>query len=122
MRFEEWSDLLRLGAFIVRLKTQHVESHGSECLKMPRRVSRELPREVDLAPAYPGYFLVRREYIQKIRADPRDTCRRTFSAEFEIRRELRGRRRRWQRFDDRLVVPKPAKNKFGRWQLEVLNH
>ena len=86
---------------------------------MPRRVSGDLPQEVNLAPAYPGYFLVRRKYIQNIRADPRDTCRRTFSAEFEIRRELRSRRRHWRRFDDRPVMPKPARNKFGRWQLEV---
>ena len=86
---------------------------------MPSRVSRGLPREVNLAPAYPGHFLVRRDFVRRIQADPRDTCRRTFSVEFEIRRELRGRRRRWQRWDDRPVTQKPAKNKFGRWQLEV---
>ena len=93
---------------------------------MPQRVSRDLPKEISLSPAYPGYVLVRRLYVGHVPADPRDDDRRPFKVEYDIRRLLRGRRSRarGERFDRRPVTPKPCEhsNRRGRWQLEVRFH
>ena len=92
-----------------------------------QRVSTDLPREISLAPAYPGYFLIRRRYVKGIRLASRELCddRRPFLVEYDIRRELRGRRNRARRrWDRRPVKPKPCEdsNRRGRWQLEVRLH
>ena len=80
-----------------------------------------LPREVSLAPAYPGYFLVRRTHVRRVLAHRDDPDRRPFYVQYDIRRELRGRgrSRRWRRWDRRPLVPIPSRDRDGRWQLEV---
>ena len=101
--------------------------------RLPRRTCRDaaellglrpfpaggLPREVSLAPAYPGYFLVRRKHVRRVLAHRDDDDRRPFYCQYDIRRELRGRSRRWRRFDRRPLLPIPNRDRYGRWQLEV---
>ena len=77
-----------------------------------------LPAEISLAPAYPGYFLVRRAFVRRILAHRRDENRQPFIVQYDIRRENRGPRRR-HRFAKRPLLPYPCFNRRGRWQLEV---
>ena len=88
---------------------------------MPARVSQDLPREINLAPTYPGYFLIRRRTVGYIRPADEDECRERFLVEYDVRRELSGRRAR-SRFNQRPVRPTPKKDKNGRWQLELRLH
>ena len=81
--------------------------------------SGDLPDEINLAPAYPGYFLVKRHFVRRILAHRRDENRKPFIVQYDIKRELRGHGRGRRRFASRPLLPKPAHNKKGRWQLEV---
>ena len=72
-----------------------------------------------MAPAYPGYFLVRRTHVRRVLARGDDPDRRPFYCQYDIRRELRGRSRRWRRWDRRPLLPIPNRDRYGRWQLEV---
>ena len=78
-----------------------------------------LPAEVSLAPAYPGYVLVRRDYVRHIPAHHTDNCRKPFIIQYDIRR-LRRERKARNRFDGRRLRPTPKYNRKGRWQLDVV--
>jgi len=79
-----------------------------------------LPDEIDLAPAYPNYVMVRRKYVRRVLAHPRDENREPFIVQYDIWRVLRGKNRRGRRFAKRPLLPCPAHNRRGRWQLEVV--
>ena len=78
-----------------------------------------LPKEIDLSPAFPGYVLVRRDYVGRVLADRRDPCREPFIFQYDVRRLLRGCGRGSRRFDKRPLKPTPSRNRKGRWQLEL---
>ena len=94
--------------------------------RLPRRRCAEvdypagdLPPEISLAPAYPGYYLVRRPRLGRVLADRRDSCRTPFLYEWDVRRLLRGHARGKRRFDRRPLKPKPKRDRWKRWQLEL---
>ena len=78
-----------------------------------------LPLQISLAPAYPGYYLVRRRYVGRILADRRDPCRTPFAYEWDVRRKLRAHDRGRRQFDRRVLKPIPKRDRNNRWQLEL---
>ena len=78
-----------------------------------------LPLVIPLAPAYPGYYLVRRRYVGRILADRRDFCRTPFLYEYDVRRKLRAHDRGRRQFDRRVLRPVPKRDRNNRWQLEL---
>ena len=101
-----------------RLARRHV-GLGAEMLGLLPFPAGGLPKEVDLRPAYPGYFLVRRKYVLRIFADPSDSNREPFVVQYDIRRQLRGHARGRRRFARQPLKPKPKRDRYNRWQLEI---
>ena len=80
------------------------------------RTAVDLPSLVSLAPAYPGYFLVKEQYEQIIHG----AGGRRFRYWYTIKRKLRGRNRGPRIWDQRGVRIEPNLDKrTKRWQLEV---
>ena len=101
-----------------RLPRRHVDL-GAELLGLLPFPAGGLPKEVNLEPVYPGYFLVRRRYVLRIFAHRDDANRQPFLMQYDIRRVLRGHARGNRRFARRHLHPVPKKDRHRRWQLEV---
>ena len=78
-----------------------------------------LPKEVSLEPAFPGYVLVRRDYVGRVLAASDDPDRTPFIYQYDVKRVLRGHGRGSRRFGKQDLKPSPSKNKWGRRQLEL---
>ena len=78
-----------------------------------------LPNEVSLEPAYPGYVLVRRDFVGRVLAADGDPDRTPFIYQYDVKRFLRGHGRGARRFAKDDLKPSPSKNKYGRRQLEL---
>ena len=91
----------------------------AECAGLKPFPAGDLPDEIDLAPAYPNYVLVRRKFVRRILAHRRDANRAPFFVQYDIWRALRGKNKRGRRFAKKPLLPYPLYNKRSRWQLEV---